>query len=54
MRLEIWRKIGLSDVFAQCYALVVVHATIGIGISDHRVSSNKWQRCHSSGTVAEL
>jgi len=32
MRLEIWHKIGLSgetDVFAERYALVVVHATIG-------------------------
>jgi len=29
MRLEIWHKIGLS-VFAQHYALVVVHATIGL------------------------
>ena len=34
MRLEIWHKIGHSalqtDVFAQCYALIVVHATIGL------------------------
>jgi len=33
MRLEIWHRIGLSgdcDVFAQRYALVVVHAAIGL------------------------
>ena len=31
MRLEIWREIGplQTDVFAQRYALVVVHATSG-------------------------
>ena len=32
LRLEIWRKIGLSadcDVFAQRYALVVMHASVG-------------------------
>ena len=35
MRLDIWSGlIGLAsletDVFAQCYALVLVHATIGL------------------------
>ena len=35
-RLEIWHKIAASlqnDVFAQRYALVVVHATIGVDSS---------------------
>jgi len=32
MRLEIWRKVGLSetDVFAQRCALVAVHVTVGL------------------------
>ena len=43
MRLEIWRKIGLSadcDVFAQRYALVVVHAVVGLNWTAQALSNN--------------
>ena len=39
MRLEIWRKISASletDVFAQRYALVAVHATTGLALLNDR------------------
>ena len=47
MRLEIWRKIDLSeaDVFAKRYALAVVHATIGFWFVTDRAVFSAFYAC---------